>query len=197
MTLDWDIFRVINGFAGAVPPLDVLMRLLVNEYFVPTTISLVLLALWFGGASPEQRRQNQRALLYTILGLLVANLFVKGCNLLYFRPRPFAAHEVNLLFYQPTDSSFPSNPATVGFAFATGIWLFGGRIEKWRPAALLYVLAALFALARVYCGVHYPSDVIVGAAIGFSAAYLVKRIAKPVEPLINLVVVNAHRLFLA
>lgn len=192
MSLDLQLFRLINGLAGQSPLLDAGMRLLVNEYFVPTTLSLVLVALWFGGWEADEREINQRAVLQAILSLALANGLVKFCNLIYFRPRPFAAHPVNLLFYRPSDSSLPSNPAAVGFALATAVWLHNRR-----AGAIMYVLAALFALARIYCGVHYPLDVVAGGLIGALSAYLVVRKLGFLDPLITLAIRVGQRLYLA
>ncbi len=187
MPLDLGLFRLINGLAGRMGFLDAVMRLFVNEYFVPTTMSLILIALWFTG-----RERNQRAALQAAISLGLANLIVKLCNLVYFRPRPFAFHEVNLLFYRPSDSSMPSNPAAVGFSFATAVWLHNRRV-----GAVMYVLAALFAFARIYCGVHYPSDVAVGTLIGILSAYFVFKSGGFLEPLIALAIRIGRRLHLA
>jgi undecaprenyl-diphosphatase len=192
MSPDLHLFRLINGLAGHFPLLDELMRLLVNEYFVPTSLSLILVALWFGGRGESGREANQRAVLHAALSLALANGLVKLCNLIAFRPRPFAAHEVHLLFYRPTDSSLPSNPAAVGFSFATAVWLHNRR-----AGAVMYVLAALFAFARVYCGVHYPLDVIVGGLIGALSAYLVVRKLRILDPLIARVIQIGRWLILA
>jgi membrane-associated phospholipid phosphatase len=59
--------------------------------------------------------------------------------------------------------SFPSAHATTSFAAARA---FSGLV---RPFAV-YAPAAAFALSRPYLGVHYPSDVIAGAALGTAVA---------------------------
>ena len=58
-----------------------------------------------------------------------------------------------------TQLSFPSAHATTSFA-AAGVY---GRLL---PAAPLRAIATAMALSRVYLGVHYPSDVATGAALG-------------------------------
>lgn len=192
MSLDLQLFQLINELAGHNDVLDGLMRLLVNEYFLNTTMSLILVMFWFEGKDQDQRERNQRAILRGIIALFIANIILKLCNLIYFRPRPFVSHEVNLLFYRPSDSSFPSNPATVGFSIATAIWLYSRR-----TGALLFVLATLFGLSRIYCGVHYPSDVIAGALLGALSAYFVVKKGGFIDPIISLIIRTGRRLYLA
>ncbi|MGZ4231681.1 MAG: phosphatase PAP2 family protein [Solirubrobacteraceae bacterium] len=59
--------------------------------------------------------------------------------------------------------SFPSAHATTSFAAARAY-------STVAPAGLLYAAAAAFALSRPYLGVHYPSDVVAGAALGTAIA---------------------------
>jgi undecaprenyl-diphosphatase len=71
--------------------------------------------------------------------------------------------------------SFPSNHALNNFAAATFIYrLFPNY--KW----VVFIVAALIALSRVYLGVHYPSDILVGALIGVAFGYLFSLAALPV-----------------
>lgn len=191
-SLDYELFQLINGLAGRCPPLDLLAQLLVNDYFLATLMSLVLLALWFSGATDGQRKRNQLAVLRAAIGLLLANAVLKACNLMYFRPRPFAYHEVNLLFYHPSDSSLPSNPATVGFTLAVTVWLHNRKAGN-----VLLILATLFAVSRVYCGVHYPLDVITGAGLGTLSAYLIARKTRFLDSLLDKIIGLAQRACLA
>jgi len=190
--MDQALFQLVNGLAGRVPLLDGGMRLLVNDYFVPTTLFLLLIYFWFEGRTMVDRELNQRAVIQVIVALLVANVIVKACNLVYFRPRPFSTQEVHLLFYRPSDSSLPSNPAAVGFTFAAVIWQRNRNL-----GAVMGLLASLFAMARVYCGVHYPLDVVSGALVGVFAAHLTTRAYRVLSPLSTLIIELARRLNLA
>lgn len=180
------LFTVINSQAGRWPWLDGLARLILNDYFMPTALALTLLALWFEPA--RQAHQNQRAVLTASLSAALVNVIVKVMNLLYFRPRPFASQVVHLLFYQPTDSSFPSNAAALGFAIAAGVW-FHNRCWGWG----LLLLAALFGLSRIFGGVHYPLDVAAGALLGWGSAWLMQRQVGLLDRLLAVLVGLAQR----
>ncbi|MFN8458214.1 MAG: phosphatase PAP2 family protein [Anaerolineae bacterium] len=188
--VDQWLFTTINGQAGHWPWLDGLARLILNDYFVPTLLALTLLALWFEPA--RQAQQNQRAVLAASLSAALVNIIVKAMNLLYFRPRPFAGQAAHLLFYHPTDSSFPSNAAALGFAIAAGVWFYH-RLWGWG----LLLLAALFGLSRIFGGVHYPLDVAAGAILGWGSAWLVQRQAGLVDKLLLVLVGLAGKLGLA
>ncbi len=186
------LFNLINGLATRVPLVDGAMRLLVNDYLIPTTLCLLAAALWFAGGSREERSRNQLVVLRLVVALLLANLLVKLCNLVYFRPRPFSVQAVNLLFYRPSDSSLPSNAAAVALTFAAVGWQASRRL-----GVIMGVMAALFSFARVYCGVHYPLDVVVGGLVGAVSGYIVTKGQRFLEPPMDALIRIARRLYLA
>ncbi len=67
---------------------------------------------------------------------------------------------------RPTSSSFPSGHSASAFAFASAV-----AMEHRGVAAVVLPLAATVGYSRVHTGVHWPSDVAAGAAIGVGAAY--------------------------
>jgi undecaprenyl-diphosphatase len=83
------------------------------------------------------------------------------------RARPFVIDPggVHQFTHHAADAGFPSDHATASFAIATAILL---RSRRWGIVAL--ALATLLALTRVAIGVHYPTDVLAGAALGSATA---------------------------
>ncbi len=192
MRIDWTLLSLLNGLAGRSAVFDFLVRLLVNDYAITTALVVVPFGLWFSGATAQEREQNQRGVLTAVASMFAANLLTKALNLLYYRPRPFASHDLQLLFYHPSDSSFPSNPAVVGFSIATGVWLFN-RTAGWA----LYALTCLFGLARLISGVHYPSDILGGALIGMLSAYVVAKKLGFLARLWGIIIRQGRRFLLA
>jgi undecaprenyl-diphosphatase len=192
MSPDVRLLYVLNNMVGRSALLDAIARLVVNDYFVTTTLALMLFMLWFLPGTPARRAERQRGFLQAALAVLLANLILKTINLLYVRPRPFDALDVTRCFYKPWDSSFPSNPATIGFAIATAVYL-----RYPRPGAAMYLLATLFAVSRVYCGIHYPSDIVAGGLLGIGAALAVAWASRYLDPIWARIIGFGRRLHLA
>lgn len=192
--LDERLFFLINGLAGKSAGFDEFMTILVGDYFIPLLLAMVLFALWFLGINAQVRERYQRTVFCTAAGVGFAAAVVKLMNLGLDRLRPFEAHPdtVNLLFYACTDPSFPSNSTAAAFAFATGAW-FGNR----KVGALLLFLAIVWSFARVYCGIHYPLDIIGGAAVGILVAFAAVWVLRLVEPLPTWVLKGMRRIYLA
>ncbi|MGW7332908.1 phosphatase PAP2 family protein [Streptomyces sp. NPDC054840] len=94
------------------------------------------------------------------------------------RPRPLleGVPLIRQLATQPQTTSFPSGHSASAFAFATGVALAS---PGW--GAVLAPLASSVAFSRVYTGVHYPSDVLVGASLGVAAGFVVRRLARDAQ----------------
>ena len=85
------------------------------------------------------------------------------------RPRPFVTDPagVHLFVRHAADPGFPSDHATPAFTIATAVFLHDRR---W--GGVLLALAAVLAAGRVALGLHYPTDVIGGAALGAAVSLL-------------------------
>ena len=178
--LDEKLFFLINGLAGRCDACDNAMTLLGGDYFMPLLLTMVVFALWFWGMDPQTREKHQRTIFATATAIGFASAAVKLINLGFDRLRPFEAYPdaVNLLYYQCTDPSFPANVAAASFAFAMGTW-FSSR----KAAGILLFLGLLWSFSRVYCGVHYPLDIVGGAAIGVLMTFPARWVIRLVEPL--------------
>jgi membrane-associated phospholipid phosphatase len=87
------------------------------------------------------------------------------------RPRPFTQWEdITARGSRPASHAFPSGHAALAFALATSWSLETKRVYVTVPA---YAWAGSVAVARVWRGVHYPSDVLAGALLGSGMALLV------------------------
>ena len=101
------------------------------------------------------------------IGTLITNGVLKN---LAKRVRPYNHMEkVNLLIDEPTDWSFPSGHTTASFA-AAGII---AKMKLIKHGGIFYLLATLIGISRMYLGVHYPSDVLIGAFIGLFSSRIV------------------------
>jgi membrane-associated phospholipid phosphatase len=152
-----------------------LLRLLrTRGHTPPVEASLVWLAragenglLWcviaLAGAAfgrPEHRDTYLRAL-KIVLATLMANTIVKQT---VRRARPVLEAELPALTPVLSGRSYPSAHSSTSFAGARALSAAG------MPAPPLYAVAVAMALSRPYLGVHYPSDIVAGAALGDAMA---------------------------
>jgi undecaprenyl-diphosphatase len=121
----------------------------------------------------KQYRKTGTAMAVALLiGFLATNLILKN---LVLRVRPYdAVMGLHALIGPLGDSSFPSGHTTS--AIAASFVMLKGTPRYLGISA--FVLAILIAFSRLYLGVHYPTDVLVGAFIGLFAAFCGKYVVK-------------------
>jgi membrane-associated phospholipid phosphatase len=154
--LDADLFRFINQTL-INPIFDRLMPFASgNDYFHPALVLLGLFLLWKGG---------RRGVMFLVMVALIVPLGDGLCSIIknaVGRDRPFLAlHEVHLLVGRAGSHSMPSGHATNWFAGTMVAFLYYRR-SIW----FMLPCAIVVGFSRIYNGVHYPGDVLAGAAFG-------------------------------
>jgi membrane-associated phospholipid phosphatase len=111
-------------------------------------------ALWFALSLLLRHRRG----FGMVLAALIANTAVKQ---VVRRPRPSLGADLPPLASTISSRSYPSAHAATSFAAA-------GALRSSLPSLPLYAAAGAMALTRPYLGVHYPSDVLAGALLGWA-----------------------------
>jgi undecaprenyl-diphosphatase len=116
------------------------------------------------------------------LAALLARFAVKGLILLFYtNPRPYAGDfsAIQLAATPGEDfQSFPSGHALFFFAAAMAIYRYDKKL-----GILFFAAASLISLARIFVGVHWPSDILAGALLGILTGWLTyKAVSRFIKP---------------
>ena len=170
--MDWSIFHAINSRVALhdwlEDPVTMLAGGAVGVYAM-ATIGLWFLARPYGEL--KWKLASASALAAAGLAMLVNQVVAHAWD----RQRPYAAHPGadHLLSAPSVDPSFPSDHAAAAFAIAFAILAFSRR-----GGFVFLAAATLIGLSRIALGMHYPSDVLAGAVVGWCAAMLVTRLGR-------------------
>ena len=130
-------------------------------------------AVWIvlAGLAVARDRRRRRAAARVVLIILLTYATIDGVlKPIVARARPFdAVADVRVVGPRPTTYSFPSGHAAMAFGGAIGLMAIWPR-EVW-----LLGLAFAIAISRIYVGVHYPIDVLVGGLVGGAIGWCVVR----------------------
>ncbi len=100
---------------------------------------------------------------------IISSLITTPLKLGIKRERPFVTHTDIEKHSTGGSYSFPSGHTSMAFATATSLSMV---YPKWYVIIPSFTYASLMGYSRMYLGVHYPSDVLIGALIGSGSAYL-------------------------
>jgi membrane-associated phospholipid phosphatase len=126
--------------------------------------------LLIGGIITNDRnmRENAGYIASSTAISFVATYLIKK---LVGRPRPFIRNLKIVPVYIPGESSFPSGHTSTSFSTAMAV---SQAYPKWYVIAPAFLWAGATGYSRMYLGVHYPTDVLGGAALGSATAIALK-----------------------
>lgn len=172
---------------------DAVRTPLLSKFLVPLTtigyagtlwIILSIVMLFFR----KTRKVGWISLLTMLMCYLFNDILLKE---LVQRPRPFMdLPQLQVIESKPTSWSFPSGHACSSFAAASTY--NRGEEPRWLKG-VFWFLAVAMAFSRPYVGVHYPSDVLVGACIGLLGSAIVWYLASdPYDCLVERIARKKH-----
>lgn len=166
--LQWDRDTLIYLNSLGFEEYDLLWATITNIYtWIPLFLFFFVLVFW------KFPRREAIYVTLTIISLVVFILVATDLTKEFFgRLRPNNNSDINSMIRvlkNPSTFSFFSGHASSSFSITTVLTLFLRRRFKW--VWLFYLWPLLFALSRIYVGVHYPVDIIVGAIVGVITAF--------------------------
>ncbi|UTI63003.1 phosphatase PAP2 family protein [Paraconexibacter antarcticus] len=169
--MDFTIAHALDHFALRHDGFEDVLRAYVvaSEYLFMALVAALLLAAVVRGEYLT-RAVGVLAGVSAGLALLVGKVISTAVD----RPRPFVSHSsIHDFLAHAADPGMPSDHATAAFAIGTAI-----LVAHRRAGAAVLVAATVLALGRVFLGVHYLSDVAVGALLGTASALAVAAVAR-------------------
>ncbi|MHC0038085.1 undecaprenyl-diphosphatase [Pseudoneobacillus sp. C159] len=176
-------FQAINHLAGNHPILDAIMIFVTqNALFI---FAFILLFMWFFG-NEKYKYTVVYAALTGALSLFINFLIGQ----IYFEPRPFVTHHVNMLISHAADASFPSDHTTGAFSLAFAILLRHRKI-----GFMTVLIAALTGFSRIYVGHHYPLDVLGSILVALSVSLIVFKASRLLRSIPNVIINMYNKIF--
>lgn len=176
MVAGWDnpdvgLLYDINGLARHTPGwLDRGVALLGEHGLLVLAVLMLLGAWWFARRRPGREEATVATAGVVWAGLAGCLAYLVNVPIREFvaRPRPSASHQgLEILVNGKTGYSFVSDHSSAVMAVAVGLYMVNRRL------GLFGLLVALLqGLSRIYVGVHYPTDVVGGLALGTAVALL-------------------------
>ncbi|MDX1328688.1 MAG: phosphatase PAP2 family protein [Arenibacter sp.] len=168
---DRDLFIYLNSLG--LEQYDLFWSVVTN---FSTWIPLFLLFIYL--IFKEYPKKEALWVLGTVLVTLLVVAMITGITKeIVARLRPNNTEEINTLIRilkSPTSYSFFSGHASSSFSVTTIVYLFLRHRYKW--SWLFFIWPLTFVVSRVYVGVHYPLDLLVGTAVGIFFAILFYRL---------------------
>jgi undecaprenyl-diphosphatase len=161
--MDLLIFQKINGLAGKAVCLDGL-GIFFAEYFGYALVFILFLFLL------KDCKKYWQLTAKALAAAIFARIIVELVRFVWEKPRPFLENNVNLLVSHEASGSFPSGHASFFFALGTVVFLHNKKL-----GILFLTSSFLIGISRIFVGVHWPSDILVGAILGVLSGWIINR----------------------
>jgi len=166
--MNQSLFLWVHNFAGRSGSIEGLAVFCAE--WLPYLVAAAFLVLVF--RQPGTRRRFYLFAEGALAVILSRGIVTTAIHFFYNYPRPFEVYAFAPLISE-SGSSFPSGHAALFFALAMVAW-YANRTWGW----WFFGLAAIISIARVYVGVHWPLDILAGAAIGVASGWCIRRLLK-------------------
>ena len=162
--IDIDLLKAVN--AGRDKSFDSFFIALsfTAEYLLWVVPASILVYGFF-----RHRKKIQNKAWFILIAMAFASLGSLLLKALINRPRPFESYPFIEKISVGGSASFPSGHTVTAFALALAVALAFRNIYS---TIIVFAWAVAVGFSRIYCGVHYPSDVVAGIALGLISSYL-------------------------
>ncbi|MCX4746198.1 phosphatase PAP2 family protein [Kitasatospora sp. NBC_01287] len=179
-SIDGGLYSTVTGWAAAAPHwLDQLIKAW-SDYGLGLFAVFMLWAWWQARRADSVVMARVLASPLVVVAVYLVNSVLKS---LVEEVRPCQQLPTTVTLETcpaPGDWSFPSNHSVIAFSAAVALCLAYRRL-----GAVALLAAALMAASRVWVGVHYPHDVVVGALIGVLVAFPLALLAGRAAPMVE------------
>jgi len=161
--MDLLLFEKINGLVNNSKILD-FIGIFFADYF-QYILGAILIALFIW-------KKNRLMVISVAISVFLSRLVITEIiKIIFHRSRPYLVLDTakKLIAENADFKSFPSGHAAIFFAIAMAVYFYNKKLGIW-----FFVVAILMGIARIFVGVHWPSDILGGAVIGIVSGVFVR-----------------------
>lgn len=165
--MDLYLFEKINELVYESKALDYIGMFLADFYQYIIGAIIIIILLW---------KKNRIMVLSAAISIFLSRFVITEIiKIIVQRARPYMVLETakKIITENSDFKSMPSGHAAIFFALAMAIYFYNKKF-----GIFLFASAILISIARIFCGVHWPSDILVGAAIGIISGIIIDKVIK-------------------
>jgi undecaprenyl-diphosphatase len=152
-----------------------ILRWFVIVFGLYTVLYFMLVGVWL------LYQREYRVVIMSFVAFVIARFIITGViSFLYKKPRPYQLYKFKPVMFSrllswesKTPASFPSGHMAGMMAISVSLFLFNPIV-----GTVAFIITLLTGIARILMGYHYPSDILIGIAIGFLSGYGIEYLAR-------------------